>query len=192
MPKIILIAAVSLNNVIGDGGRLLWHIPEDFQHFKNTTMGGTVIMGRKTFDSLGRKALRGRTNIVVQRAIPDDMDPVTYCTNPTRVTDSVSPTTCIACCPDSNGEKVIFTNSIENALTAAQSLEEDIYIIGGGEIYRQTIDVADELIISHIAAQVNGETVFPSIDLTKWGVREIDHHRESTIPFSIIHYTRIA
>lgn len=137
---IALIAAVAKNGTIGDKNTLPWHLPEDLKRFKELTSGKTVIMGRKTFDSIYArlgKALPNRTNVVI-----------------TRQTDIKLP----------NG--VIVQSSIEDALRSHGG--GDVFIIGGGEIYRQTIDLADWLYITHVNKDVAGDAQFPVIDTAHW------------------------
>lgn len=134
-----IIAAVAENGVIGDKNKLLWHIPEDLQRFKKLTMGKTVVMGRKTFESILEQLgtpLPGRKNVVI-----------------TRQNDYITP-----------GVEIF--HSIDEALQAHQN--EDIWIIGGGQLYAQTIDKADKLYITHVEKTVSGDTYFPTISPEKW------------------------
>jgi dihydrofolate reductase len=145
---ISLIAAVASNGTIGDKNNLPWHLPEDLRRFKDLTSGKTVIMGRKTFESIFArlgKALPNRTNVVI-----------------TRQTEVQVP------------EGVIVQSSIEDALRSYGGA--DVFVIGGGEIYRQTIDLADRLYITHVDKEVPGDTQFPQIDSTKWRVLTTEKH----------------
>ncbi len=134
-----LIAGISKNNCIGKNGQLPWDIPEDLKHFREVTAGKTVLMGRKTWESLPEKfrPLPKRTNIII-----------------TRQTDYPVPA----------GVKVYAT--IDEATSAHPS--EEIMVIGGAEIYRQTIDIADTLYMTHIDQTVDGDAFFPTINLTIW------------------------
>lgn len=135
--KINLVVAASENNVIGRDNKLLWHLPNDMAFFKNVTWGMPVIMGRKTYESLGRP-LKGRTNIVITRRTIND-----------------------------NG--VIFADSLERAVVVAASTDaKECYVIGGGEIYRQAIDIADKIYMTRVRALVEGDTYFPEIDEDVW------------------------
>jgi dihydrofolate reductase len=142
--SLTLIAAVARNNVIGNKQDIPWRIAEDWAYFKRMTSGHTILMGRKTFESLG-KPLPDRKHLVITRqpgyAVPPGVE--------------VYPT-------------------IEAALAAHP--EEDIFVIGGGEIYRQTIDLADTLYITHIDRVVEGDTFFPEIDTTKWQEASRENH----------------
>lgn len=137
---IALIAAVAKNGVIGANNDLPWNLPEDLKRFRALTVGKTVIMGRKTFDSIFTrlgKPLPNRTNVVI-----------------TRQTDIKLP------------DGVIVQSSIEDALRSHGG--SDIFVIGGGEIFRQTIELADTLYITHVHTEVEGDSHFPKIDLKKW------------------------
>lgn len=156
---ISLIVAVAKNGVIGSKNDLLWHIPEDLKHFKELTTGKTVIMGRKTFDSIYariKKPLPNRTNVVI-----------------TRQTNIKMP------------EGVIVHSTIEDALRSHGS--SDIFIIGGAEIYRQTIDLADRLYVTHVDGEYQGDAFFPAIDPKKW--RIVNEEKRSGYSFAL--YKRI-
>lgn len=126
-----LIAAASRNGVIGAENRLLWRIPEDFAHFRRTTMGAPVVMGRRTWESIGR-ALPGRLNIVVSRRAP------------------------------ALPEGVLTARSLEKALVLAAGYPR-IFVIGGGEIYRQAMPLADRIWLTRIDADFEGDAFFPTI-----------------------------
>jgi len=174
MVKLTLIAAVSLNGVIGSDNDIPWKCPEDLKHFKETTFGHIVVMGRKTYSSLGFRPLAGRDNIVLtsnSSAIPEYKDkPNINCCTSLRVCKSIT--------------------EIVKIAREISSTEKKIFIIGGGELYHQAIDMADKLIISHIHKPVKGNVKFPEIDLDEWMVEKIDHRLSGEIPFSIIHYTK--
>lgn len=153
MTKIYIstIAAVAKNNVIGRDNKLLWHIPEDLKHFKKTTMGKPVVMGRKTFESLG-KPLPGRPNIVVSRSHA----------------------------PEGGKEGAFFYSSIDEAIKAAKELAaemkvDEIFILGGGEIYKQTLDMTDRLYLTMIEREYEGDAFFPSFDRSEWKIVSEDH-----------------
>ncbi|MBY0314702.1 MAG: dihydrofolate reductase [Bdellovibrionales bacterium] len=127
------IAAVSKNGVIGNKGELPWHLPEDLKYFKAKTLNRAIIMGRKTFESLG-KPLPKRLNIVVSRD-PDYQ--AEGCRSFTSVQDA------IAFCKDS------------------REWSEEIFIVGGGEIYKHTLDMADRLYLTLIDKEFNGDARYP-------------------------------
>ena len=136
-----IIVAVSANQVIGKNNRLLWRLSDDLKHFKEITMGHFVIMGRKTFESIGR-ILKGRTNIVISR-------------NPSFVASGA-----------------IVMESIEKALLFARSeKQQEVFIIGGGEIYAQSLPLADRIIYTKVYADIDGDVLFPDFDMNEWEVR---------------------
>lgn len=159
---ISIIAAVAEDYGIGNKNDLLWHIPEDLKRFKKLTLGQAVIMGKKTWESLPRKPLPGRKNIV----ITDD------------------PLECIDCS--------ITAYSIEDALSKCDKNEE-IFIIGGGSVYRQFMPLADRLYITHIHKSAQADTYFPVIDPGVWQPIEKEEYRQmgaGTIPYTYIVYKR--
>lgn len=165
-----LIVAVANGNAIGKENKLLWHISEDLKYFKQITTGHPVIMGRKTYESIGRP-LPGRRNIVVSRSgcVHGDIKN----TN----------TTSLEC-----------SNTIENAINIAKG-EGEFFVIGGGELYKQTFDAADKLYITHIYSSIEGaDTFFPQIDASKWIIEsqgEMMHDVENNIDFKFVIYNRI-
>lgn len=135
---ISFIAAVSENDVIGNKGQLPWHLPADLKYFKNTTWALPVIMGRKTFESFPR-ALQGRTNIVITRQ------------------ESYMP------------ENAIAVKNINEAIASAAALQtEEIFIIGGGEIFTQAWDKAGRLYLTRVHTVAAGDAFFPAIDKQQW------------------------
>jgi dihydrofolate reductase len=134
--RISIIAAMSINRVIGKGDGLPWHLPADLRYFKEKTMDHAVIMGRRTFDTVG-KPLPGRRNIVVSHR-----------------RDLVI-----------EGAEVV--HSVLEALKGLPG-EEEVFIAGGGEIYRQSLDLADRLYLTMIHAEFEGDTFFPEFDETNW------------------------
>jgi len=136
--KISLIVAAAENDVIGDDETLLWHIPEDFRYFKATTMGKPIVMGRKTFDSIG-KPLPKRRNIVVTRQ--DD-----WAFEGVETAKSVE-------------------DAIKMAENGGA---EEVMIIGGGQIYAQALPIATCVYLTRIHNVYNGRTLFPSLDTSVW------------------------
>lgn len=156
---ISLIVAIAQNGVIGkSNGEMSWHVKEEFQHFKNTTLGFPIIMGRKTFETLG-KPLKGRLNIVVSKnqsykTLFDD---------------------------------VVVESSLDKAIEHCKNINsERIFIIGGGEIYRQAITFVDEMIITFMKFEAEGEVKFPKIDDGEWKRNKIKDHES----FEIFRYLR--
>lgn len=154
---ITLIAGIAQNNCIGNNGTLPWHIPEDLKHFKELTTNKTVVMGRKTWESLPEKfrPLPNRKNVVI-----------------TRQTDYAVP------------DGVLTFSSTEDVF--AQLATEDIFIIGGAELYKQTIDHADALEMTHINQTVDGDAFFPQINAETW--REVS--REDHDGYSFVRYEK--
>lgn len=135
---ISLIVAAAENNAIGKNNQLLWHLPNDLKFFKNTTWGMPVIMGRKTFEAVN-KPLPGRFNIVITRQ------------------------------PGWNAEETIAAKDMPEALKkAAETNCKEIFIIGGGEIYKQAIETADRIYLTRVHATPEGDTFFPVINEDKW------------------------
>jgi dihydrofolate reductase len=152
--RIAMIAAMANNRVIGKDNQMPWHLPADLKHFKKVTLGKPVIMGRKTYQSIG-KALPGRRNIVISRqsdALTADAD---------------------------------WVQSIEQALALVQH-EAEVMIIGGAEIYRQVLPLADTLYITDIDLNVEGDAFFP--DYSKAGhwleVASESHQPDPQNPYS--------
>jgi len=153
-----LIVATSKNGVIGNDNSLIWHLPADLKHFKNLTTGKTIVMGRKTYESIGR-ALPNRRNIVITRQ--DDYDP--------------------------DGCEVV--SSLEEALLLCG---ENCFIIGGGEIYKQSIDIADKIYLTLIDEDFEGDTYFPKITSEWHVVSRVDKKSddENKYNYSFIEYER--
>lgn len=139
MAELILIAAVARNGVIGKDNTLIWNIPEDMAHFKALTSGQTVVMGRKTWESLPPRfrPLPGRNNIVISRQA-----------------NYAAPGADVA-------------TSLPAAIQLAEQADK-VFIIGGEQIYRQAIDVADRLEITEVDLAPEGDAWFPEIDAGKW------------------------
>lgn len=142
---IAIIAAIADDGTIGHAGKIPWHISDDLKRFKRLTLGHPVIMGRRTFESIG-KELPGRRNIILGRQH----------------------------CP-----------SLEDALKTCG--DETVFIIGGAEVYRQALPVADKLYLTHVHQRPAGDTRFPEYDRGQW--REIA--REDHDGFSFVDYERV-
>jgi dihydrofolate reductase len=140
--RLSIVAAVAENGVIGAGNTMPWRLSSDLRRFKSITIGKPVVMGRKTFESIG-KPLAGRLNIVVSRQ------------------------------PGFAPEGVTVAPSLDAALVMAEegahaTVDDEVMVIGGGEIYRAAIDLADRLYITHVEASPAGDTYFPPIDPAVW------------------------
>lgn len=134
---VTIIAAIAENNAMGKDNQLIWHLPADLNRFKKTTLSHVVIMGRKTFESLG-KPLPNRTNILITR--------------------------------DKNykAEGCVVVNSVKEALEAALKVDENPFILGGAEIYKQAMPFTDKLDITFVHHQFKADVFFPEIDKTIW------------------------
>lgn len=141
MSTLTSIAAVAENCVIGGEGDMVWNVPADFAHFKATTMGHPMIMGRTTFEGMG--ALPGRRSIVVSR-------------NPEYTVDQ----------PQREDTSVTIVHSIADALEQVAGV--DAFVAGGAQIYAATMDVVDRLVISEIPGTYDGDAHFPAIDASIW------------------------
>jgi len=140
-PKVSIIAAVAENLAIGKNNRLLWRIPEDLKRFRRLTTGHTVVMGRKTFESIGR-ALPERKNIVISRD------------------------------PDFKPKNCLVASSFENALEKGREIEkEEIFIIGGGQVYEQAIKQADKLYLTLVPGNYEADVFFPDYSVFNKVVR---------------------
>ena len=163
-----VIAAVARNGVIGNDDGLVWHLPGDMKHFKDTTIGHCVIMGRKNYESIPPKyrPLPNRPNIVVTRQL------------------------------DYRAAGCEVVGSIEAGIQMARDkMETEAFVIGGGEIYRQVFadDLADKLYITRIAAEFEGNVYFPEFDKTCWIITEnIDYEPDdrNKYGYSIVKYER--
>ena len=138
---ISLIAAASTNNVIGKEGKLLWHLPNDMKFFKNTTWGMPVVMGRKTYESLAGEPLPGRFNFVITRN--KDWNP--------------------------HNERAKVVDSLEEAVRAARQTDcKETFIIGGGQVYEESMALADRIYMTRVHTVVEGDAWFPVIDEKRW------------------------
>lgn len=154
---ITLIAACSENRVIGKNGTLIWHIPEDLKRFKKLTLGHPIVMGRKTFESIG-KALPGRTNIILTR--------------------------------DKNfkADGCLVYNKMSDILELFE--KNNIFVIGGGEIYKQFLDKADRIELTLIHKNYEGDTFFPELE-NDWQVVDFQKSNFEDINIDYISYKKI-
>jgi dihydrofolate reductase len=159
---ISIIVAVSEDWGIGIDNKLLWHIPEDLKRFKRLTTGNAIIMGKKTWESLPRRPLPDRKNIVL--------------------TDI----------PNETIEGSVTAYSIDDALSKCD-MDKEVFIIGGGSIYRQFMPHADRLYITHVHKKAPADIYFPEIDLRIWeigGKEEFPGSGEDQIPYTYTIYKR--
>ena len=137
---ISLLVAASENNAIGKDGKLLWNLPNDLKYFKNLTWGMVVVMGRKTYEAID-KPLPGRANIVISRK------------------------------PDWKREGVQLAKDLKESLLLAEATNcKEIFIIGGGEIYKEFLPQADRIYMTRVHAKLEGDTYFPEFSSDKWNL----------------------
>jgi len=166
--KLSLIVAAAQNGVIGRNNQLPWHLPQDLKYFKATTLGKPIIMGRKTFESIG-KPLPGRTNIVI-----------------TRQQDWTAP-------------GVVVAQSVEQALTIGSDIRDEnhqapaeVMVIGGAEIYRHALPIADRVYLTRVHADVDGDAYFSELPDGQWKkVSETPGDVEANVKHSFQIFERI-
>jgi len=144
--NITLVVAASENNAIGLHNQLLWHLPKDMRFFKNTTWGLPVLMGRKTFESMGSKPLNGRFNIIITR-------------NKNWISEDVS-----------------VVHSIPEAVALAKKFHyNELVVIGGGEIYEMALPMAQKIWLTRVHATLEGDVFFPALN-TDWELVSTTHN----------------
>ena len=151
-----IVVAISENNAIGKDNQLLWYLPADLKHFKNITTGHTVIMGRKTYDSVG-KPLPNRRNIIITRK-------------------------------DITIEGCEVVKSIEDALALCAD-EKEVFIVGGAEIYKQSIHLTDRIYLTIVHQEFDADSFFPVINYDEWLETEREDHQpdeKNKLPYSFI------
>ena len=149
----IIIAALTKGRVIGKNNWLPWDIPEELQHFRKTTENGTIIMGRRTYDSIGRPMPK-RVNIVVSAHVKQV-----------------------------NNDSVIVCPTVEAAISKAETFGKQIFIIGGAQIFQQALDkkLVDKMYLSYIKKEYDGDTYFPEFDESEWTVESKEPHEQFEI-----------
>jgi dihydrofolate reductase len=164
--RLSIIAALSSNNVIGRDNQVPWHLSTDLKRFKSLTMGHHLIMGRKTFDSIG-KPLPGRTNVVITRSAEFVAEGVT-------VVHSLE----------------------EGIRLASSTGDSEPFIAGGGEIYELAIHRADTMYLTRVHVEVEGDAHFPDFDdVSEWKLVDSEHFEadeKNQFPFSFLTYQRAA
>jgi dihydrofolate reductase len=159
MTCLSLIVATAKNRVIGLNNTLPWHLPEDLKRFRALTTGHHIIMGRKTYDSLGR-LLPGRTTVIVTRNQSYKV------------------------------EGAIVVHSLEDAI-AACSNDQEVFLIGGAELYKDGLKLADKLYVTEIDAEFEGDAFFPEFNLSEWSAGEMETHTSTNgLGFRYLIYQR--
>lgn len=167
MIKLSVIVAVAENGVVGKNNALPWYLPADLRYFKQTTLGKPIVMGRKTFESIGRP-LPGRTNIVIS-------------SNPDYAAEGVTVVSSLPDALDFAGEVALIDGT------------EELMVIGGATIYAAAIPLADRLYVTEVHAIVEGDACLGEIDWGKWSESSRDYHSaEAPNPydFSFVVYDR--
>lgn len=160
---LIAIAAIDNKNAIGRDGGLLADIKTDMAFFRRTTLGHTVVLGRKTLSTFpGGRPLPKRKNIILTRDLSFSV------------------------------EGGVVVNDLDTLLKEIASEKEDVYVIGGGEIYSLLLPYCDRLVLTEIEADLNGEVFFPSFDKSQWARTELEEpHKENGLQFTFTQYDRI-
>ncbi len=159
MTQLSIIVAVAHDGVIGINNTLPWHLPEDLKRFRALTMGHHIIMGRKTYDSLGR-LLPGRTTVIVTRN------------------------------ENYKVEGALVAHSLEAAIALCED-DEEVFLIGGAELYQAGLKLAHKLYITEIELDVAGDAFFPKLVSTEWQETEREAHTsEKGLKFSYVTYLR--
>ena len=162
-PSLELIAAVAANGVIGKGGQLAWHLPDDLRHFKQLTMGHPILMGRRTYESIGRP-LPGRRSIVISTTLKERPHP-----------------------------EVWIAASLDDALTLIETDPGPAFIIGGAVLYAAALPRADVLHLTELDDAVEGDVLFPPFDRAQWrltGAVRHDRDDRHALPFTFARYER--
>lgn len=166
--ELVIIAAVAEDGTIGDDDSMPWHHPEDLVHFKQTTMGAPVILGRRTYESIVDRlgtTLPGRTSIVLSSQAPEAI-----------VSDEAVP----------EGAEVIVVATIDDAIKAAAAAGDMAYVAGGRTVYEQLLPHADRLIITEVPGRFDGDTRFPEVAWEDW--IEVSHEPGDAVAF--VEYVR--
>tara|TARA_B100000768_G_C11248679_1_gene362999 strand:- start:233 stop:715 length:483 start_codon:yes stop_codon:yes gene_type:complete len=143
--NISIIVAMSKNRVIGKDNNMPWHLSDDLKNFKKITMDKTIIMGRLTYNSIG-KPLPRRNNIVLSRSLEDS--------------------------------KVTIFGSLDKALNESRN-EEEVFIIGGADLYSQTMNIATKLYLTTIRDEISGDKYFPDFDISKWNIIDSNSYKKN-------------
>ena len=136
VPRLSLIVAMAKNRVIGADNRIPWHLPNELKLFKTLTMGHHIVMGRKTYESIGR-LLPGRTTVIVTRQ------------------------------KDYAVEGALVAHSVAEALAACEG-DDEVFVIGGADLFRETLPIADRLYLTTVDAEPEGDTFMPAFDMKEW------------------------
>jgi len=162
--RLELIAAIAANGVIGRNGQLAWHLPDDLRHFKQLTMGHPILMGRRTYESIGRP-LPGRRTIVISTTLDAPPHP-----------------------------NVALARSLDDALSLTADVVGPVFVIGGAVLYAAALPRANVLYLTELDAPVDGDVFFPSFDRTQWrrvSAERHDRNDRHAIGFTFSRYERV-
>lgn len=166
-PRVTLVVAHARNGVIGADGRLPWHLPEELKHFRTLTMGHAIVMGRRTWDSIG-SALPGRRSIVVSRDARREF---------TGAERAASLEEAIATAARPGPDPAIAT--------------DEVFVIGGAQVFDAAMPLADRAVVTEIDLEVDGDTYFDALDTRRWSVVERREHRSTSgVRYTIVDYRR--
>jgi dihydrofolate reductase len=161
---ITIVAAIAANGVIGRGGDLPWRLPADLRHFKKLTYGHVLVMGRRTYESIGHP-LPGRTTVVVTRRATTVQRPIT----------------------DPSAEAVVTADTVQAALARALEIDDEFFVVGGAQVYAAALEMADRMVLTLVDDNPEGDTWFPQVDWTGW--RETQ--RELSDGLAFVTYERV-
>ena len=163
--NVVQVVAMDRQRCIGANNQLPWHLPDDLKHFKATTQGGVMLLGRKNFDSIGR-ALPNRISWVLTRDTAWQADGVNVAHSLEQLLDGA-------------------------AADAKAAGQDQIFVIGGGELYRQILDISDQLIVSHVDLAVSGDVFYPEIPAAFQVIQRTPMQDSKTgLGFEVVHYQR--
>lgn len=136
---VTIVAAVARNGIIGVDGRLPWRLPDDLRRFKKLTLGHVLVMGRKTYESIGHP-LPGRTTVVVTRNARWD----------------------------SGSDEVVVAAGVPEAIAAATAIDDEVFVVGGAQVYAAALPVTHRIELTLVDAEPDGDTTFPDVDWGEW------------------------
>ena len=161
---ITIVAAIAANGVIGRRGDLPWRLPADLRHFRKLTNGHVLVMGRRTYESIGHP-LPGRTTVVVSRRAATVQEPV----------------------PDPSAEAVVTARTVPAALARALEIDDEVFVVGGAQVYAAALEMADRMVLTLVDEDPEGDTWFPEVDWSMW--RETQ--RELSDGLAFVTYERV-
>jgi dihydrofolate reductase len=140
---VTIVAAIAANGVIGREGNLPWRLPADLRHFRRLTTGHVLIMGRRTYESIGHP-LPGRTTVVVSRGLASEP------------------------AGGSQPAAILTADGVEAAVALGLEIDEEVFVVGGAQVYAAALDIADRMVLTLVDSHPNGDTWFPPVDWASW------------------------